>query len=281
MAVDLLCSLGMVGASLAIAVAYAGRVSRRGWTHEARIERAGGSALLGRRPMEIAYWALRPLGRALVALGASANAVTWSSLALAVTAGAAIAAGHYGVGAAFMAASSLGDALDGMIARETGTASAAGEVLDAAVDRYAELLFLGGIALEGRSSPALLALAFAATAGAIMVSYSTAKAEALGVTPPRGAMRREERAVYLVLGAALVPVAAAATARWELPGWVGRAPLFLSLGLVAVVGNLSAVRRFRAIAAAVRRPSTTVRAHEDDGRTLARDAHAATSDAMR
>ena len=55
-----------------------------------------------------------------------------------------------------------------------------------------------------------------------MVSYSTAKAEALGVEPPRGAMRRQERAVYFVLGAALVPIVAAAAHRWGLPAFVER-----------------------------------------------------------
>lgn len=274
MAVDLLFSLAMVGAGLAVAVAYAGRVSRLGWTRHARVDRAGSSILLGRPLMEAAYWALRPVARVCIALGATANAITWTSLVLAAFAGGALATGHLGVGAALSALSSLGDALDGMVAREMGTASASGEVLDAAVDWYAELLFLGGVALYGRASPGLLVFAFAATAGAFMVSYSTAKAEALGVTPPRGAMRREERAVYFVLGAALVPVTVAIARTWGLPSWIQHAPLFVSLGLVAVVGNLSAVARFRLIA-------TAIRARDGDGRTLARDAHAATSDAMR
>lgn len=280
MAVDLLCSLGMVGAAVSVALAYGGRVSRQGWTRDARIDRAGGSILLGKGPMEAAYWALRPVARACIALGVTANAITWTSLVLAAAAAVALATGHLGVGAALSAVSSLGDALDGMVARETGTASDSGEVLDAVVDRYAELLFLGGVAMYGRASPALLALAFAAAAGALMVSYSTAKAEAFGVTPPRGAMRREERAVYLVLGATLAPICGAAARRWGLPSWIEQAPLFVSLGLVAVVGNLSAVRRFRSIAAAVRRPGA-VRARDQEPRPLARNAHAATSDAMR
>ena len=87
-----------------------------------------------------------------------------------------------------------------------------------------------------------------------MVSYSTAKAEALGVPAPRGAMRRQERAVYLVVGVGLVPVAAAACARMGLPLGSRALPLLAVLGLVAVVGNVSAVRRLRAIAEAVREP---------------------------
>jgi hypothetical protein len=89
-----------------------------------------------------------------------------------------------------------------------------------------------------------------AAVGGMMVSYSTAKAEALGVEPPRGAMRRQERAAACVLGATLVPPVAFACHRWGLPGWVATAPLAACLGLVAVVGNWSACRRLRAVALA-------------------------------
>lgn len=281
MEVDLLCSLGVIGASLAVAVAYAGRVSRRGSAHDARIDRAGRSPLLGKSAMEMAYWAMHPVARGCIALGLSANAISWASLALAGAAGASLATGHFGVGAALSAVSSLGDALDGMVARETGTASDSGEVLDAAIDRYAELFFLGGVILYARLNPLTLLLALGATTGSVMVSYSTAKAEALGVVPPRGAMRRQERAVYFLLGAALVPIVAAAAHRWGLPSFVERLPLLVCLGLVAVVGNVSAVRRFRTIAAAVHRHGPAASPADGDARTLSRDAHVAASDAMR
>jgi CDP-diacylglycerol--glycerol-3-phosphate 3-phosphatidyltransferase len=250
--VDLACSVALLAAALSVAAAYARHVTRSGAVHYARIERAGGSPLLSKGMLETGYWALGPAARACVALGVSADAVSWWSLALAGAGGLSIALGHYGVGAVAGAASFVCDALDGMVARATGSASDAGEVLDAAIDRYAELLFLGGIVLHERGDALLVTLALAATAGSMMVSYSTAKAEALGVEPPRGAMRRQERAAYFVLGAALVPLAAAASARWSLPAWVGRLPLLGVLGLVAVVGNVSAVERLRTIAAAVR-----------------------------
>ena len=84
-----------------------------------------------------------------------------------------------------------------------------------------------------------------------MVSYTTAKAEAMGVAPPRGAMRRAERAVYLMVGAALTPVASALFA--DSPSLALRElPIILALTIVAVVANISAVQRLAAIAAALR-----------------------------
>jgi CDP-diacylglycerol---glycerol-3-phosphate 3-phosphatidyltransferase len=278
---DLVFALGLAMATLVIAVAYAGRVSRAGAARESRIERAGGSPLLGKAAMEMGYWAMRPVARACVAIGLSANAVSWISLALAAAAGVALGAGAFGVAAVISLASSACDALDGMIARDTGTASDSGEVLDAAIDRYAELFFFGGVVFHERLDPFAVVLTLAATAGAMMVSYSTAKAEALGVTAPRGAMRRQERAVYLVIGVALVPIAAATCARFGLPLWLGRAPLFAVLALVAIVGNVSAIRRLRAVAEEVRKPTPAWAKTSNGAKAIARDTHAAAGDALR
>jgi CDP-diacylglycerol--glycerol-3-phosphate 3-phosphatidyltransferase len=279
--IDLAFSLGLAMATLVIAVSYAGRVSRVGAARESRIEQAGSSPLLGKAAMEMGYWAMRPVAQVCIALGLSANVVSWISLALAALAGVSLAAGAFGLAAVVSLASSACDALDGMIARDTGTASDAGEVLDAAVDRYSELFFFGGIVLHERFDPFAIALTLAATAGAIMVSYSTAKAEALGVAAPRGAMRRQERAVYLVVGVALVPIVASACARAGLPAWIARAPLFAVLALVAVVGNVSAVRRLKAIAEAVRKPRAARAKMSNEANAMTRDPHAAAGDAVR
>jgi len=278
--IDLACSLGLLAAVMVVAVTYAGRVSQRGpWTH-ARLLRAGSSPLLGMRAVEMGYWAMRPAARALIALGITANAISWTSLALAAAAGAALALGHFGVGAVLSVGSSVCDGLDGLVARETGTASDSGEVLDATVDRYAELIFFGGVAFHERHDALAIILTLAATSGAIMVSYATAKAEALRVTVSRGALRRQERAVYLALGVGLVPIAAAVVARWGLAPWLPRVPLLAVLTLVASVGNASAVRRLRAVAEAVHKP-TSVSSHPRDAKAIARDAHAAAGDAFR
>jgi CDP-diacylglycerol--glycerol-3-phosphate 3-phosphatidyltransferase len=249
--IDLACSLALVASALGVTAAYGARVVRAGQAHSARVDRAGSSPLLGLGVQQMGYWAMRPIAGACVALGVSANAVSWASLVLAGAAGLALATTHFGVGAILSLASSACDALDGMVARETGTASDAGEVLDATVDRYAELFFTGGVAFSLRDDPVALLLALVATAGAVMVSYATAKAEALRVEAPRGMMRRQERAVYLMLGALLVPITTAASARWGFPGWIATAPMLVALALVGVLGNASAVYRLRVVAGRV------------------------------
>lgn len=139
-----------------------------------------------------------------------------------------------------------GDALDGAIARRTRTASEAGEVLDAAVDRYGEFAFLAGLAFWFRADSAPLVVTLLAVLASFMVSYSTAKAEALQLEAPRGSMRRTERAVFLILGAGLSPLAAKLN-----PAWFS-SPTIAAIGIVAIGGNVSAVRRLAAIARAAR-----------------------------
>jgi CDP-diacylglycerol--glycerol-3-phosphate 3-phosphatidyltransferase len=249
--IDLACSLGILALVAAAGAAYGVQKSRAGAARFDRVDQAGASALLGKGVMEAGYWSLQPAGRALVAMGLTANGVTLCSLVLGLLAAAALSLGHFGVGAALTAAATLGDALDGIVARQTGTAGGAGEVFDAAVDRYQEFFFLSGLAVFFRADGVALALTLLAVIGSFMVSYGTAKAEALGVASPRGAMRRVERAVYLDAGVLFGPIAGAVAARFGLPAWVEHAPILLALGLVGAVGNVSAVRRLMAVARAV------------------------------
>ena len=86
--------------------------------------------------------------------------------------------------------------------------------------------------------------------GSFMVSYGSAKAEALGVAVPRGAMRRAERAVWLCGGALLSPLAAALGESAGVAPWIGEAPMLFALAMVALVSNVSAARRLSAVARA-------------------------------
>ena len=282
--IDCACSLAIAALALVVGAAYARRVSRAGVASHPRVDRAGSSPFLGKGLMQMGYWAMAPLASACIALGVSANAVSWCSLACGAAAALGLARGHMGLGAAFAMASAVCDALDGMIARETGTASDSGEVLDATVDRYVELLFFAGLAYGVRADGALLGLVLFATAAAVMVSYATAKAEAFQVVAPRGAMRRQERAVYLVLGAALTPLASTVRIHWGLPTWTDRAPLVVALSLVSIVGNASAIRRLQYVARAVRScdGARSIGPRQiGDTRRFSDDAHATAGDLVR
>lgn len=247
-----LTSLGLLLFTLAIVAAYIIRSVLKGRAHFDRVNKQGSSMLLSKDMMEAAYWFFQPFGRALVFLRVTPNQISWASFVFGAIAGVCLAFGHFGSAAVFAAISAIFDSLDGLVARLTGTSSDAGEVLDAAVDRYAEFFFIGGLVVYYREIPALMILALFALIGSFMVSYSTAKAEALHVSPPKGSMRRPERAVYLTLGAALSPITIPMFEAYrEYPIAIGH-PMVLALCLVAVFSNISAIERLWAIAKAMR-----------------------------
>ena len=228
---------------------YGLRIASRGVFHSDRVSKIGGTAMVGRGIMDATYWAIDPVVRGLAALGVTPNGLTWSALVLGVGAGSALAFGWFGLATLLATLSTIGDILDGQVARLTNSGSHAGELLDAAVDRYTEFAFLAGLALVLRASWWQMALALGATLASFMVSYATAKAEALKVTPPRGLMRRHERAMYLIIGIGLVPLVGPTLVARGLPYVT---TCLVSLAIVAVVGNLAAVLRMVRIGRALR-----------------------------
>ncbi|WP_394822569.1 CDP-alcohol phosphatidyltransferase family protein [Pendulispora albinea] len=250
--IDLVSSLALLSLLVAVVAAYGVRLVLRGEAHYARVDAAGSSPLLGRRLMEMAYWSLQPIARFCQRLGMGPNAISFISMGLALVAATALAFGHFGVAAVITAVASLGDALDGLVARNTGVASDAGEVLDATIDRYFEGVFLSGLAIFYRDDAILLALVLAALLGSFMVSYATAKAEACHAEVPRGWMRRQERAVYLNVGITIVPIVAALAPTGASIAWA-KVPMFAVLGIVAFFSNVSAIRRLYALTVSLRR----------------------------
>jgi phosphatidylglycerophosphate synthase len=235
-----------------IGVAYSVKLILKGRTRYDRVNRQGGSVLMGRGMMEVGYWALQPVAKLLVFLHVTPNQISWASLVFGGISGTALAYGYFGFAALFACYSAFMDCLDGMVARMTEVASDAGEVLDAAVDRYVEFFFLAGLILYYREEPIFQTIALFALAGSFMVSYSTAKAEALHIPPPPGIMRRPERAFYLTLGAAL--------STFPIP-WLDRYfsfskpvgyPLLLATAAIAILSNISAIERLWTIGRAMR-----------------------------
>jgi CDP-diacylglycerol--glycerol-3-phosphate 3-phosphatidyltransferase len=248
---DIHFAFGMFGLLAVTIVAYGVRLLVRGRARHSRTDADGGSVFLDKRAMEMGYWMLGPVVKALAALEITPNQVTLFSLVPALLGAIAAAFGWFALACLLFTMGSLCDILDGVLARHTGAASDAGEVIDAAVDRYLEFLFLAGVAVYYRTHWMVLVLVLGALLGSYMVSYTTAKAEAMDVPPPRGSMRRAERAVYLLTGAALTAITRVVFA--GSPSHALRElPILFALSLVGVVTNVSAVQRFAAIAAALR-----------------------------
>jgi CDP-diacylglycerol--glycerol-3-phosphate 3-phosphatidyltransferase len=228
---------------VALIAGYTIRVSRYGKFRSERVRGVGGTVLVGENIMQATYWAIDPVVRGLVRIGAIPNAVTYAALVFGLAAGAAVAAGWFGLACLLATFSTISDILDGQVARVTGTGSNAGELLDAVVDRYTEFAFLAGFIVFARDSAVQLSLALAALIASFMISYASAKAEALQVAVPRGLMRRHERATYLTLASGLTPlIGPPLHAQWAI---LPTTTVFLiGLGLVGVVGNLAALQRF-------------------------------------
>ncbi|MGD0835973.1 MAG: CDP-alcohol phosphatidyltransferase family protein [Polyangia bacterium] len=252
--VDLICSLILSGFVILVASTWSLFALLPARAGNQRLEGHGG-VMLGRGIMEVAYKLFNPLVNLLYGARVTPNMVTAFSLAPAAASAILIALGHFGAGALLATGSGFCDMFDGMLARRYNSMSDVGELFDAAVDRYVEYLLLAGLAVYFRNMPLADVICLGAILGAFMVSYATAKAEALGVAPPKGAMRRAERAVYVIFGCGLAPL-------WQLlvpssPRFatlsLGReAPVELAMLVVAVVANVSAIRRMLRIAELVR-----------------------------
>jgi CDP-diacylglycerol---glycerol-3-phosphate 3-phosphatidyltransferase len=113
----------------------------------------------------------------------------------------------YWVGAAVFVVGSVLDILDGALARAGGKATPFGAFLDSTTDRVGEGAMLGAIALvfSRQDHPVALAATFAAVAGSFLVSYTRARAEALGLQAAVGFGSRAERVVMITIGLVFAP----------------------------------------------------------------------------
>jgi len=113
----------------------------------------------------------------------------------------------YWVGAGLFVIGSILDILDGALARSSGKGTPFGAFLDSTTDRIGEGFILGAIALilSREGNEVALAFTVAAVAGSFLVSYTRAKAEALGVDAEVGLGSRAERVIIIVAGLILAP----------------------------------------------------------------------------
>ena len=94
------------------------------------------------------------------------------------------------------------DALDGALARKLGRKQGGfGAYLDSTLDRLAEVILFGGFIYYyySQDEPTMLAVAYVAITGSLMVSYSRAKAESLGYENKVGVASRVERYLLMIV----------------------------------------------------------------------------------
>jgi CDP-diacylglycerol--glycerol-3-phosphate 3-phosphatidyltransferase len=113
----------------------------------------------------------------------------------------------YWLGAVVFVVGSILDILDGALARAGGKTTPFGSFLDSTTDRVGEGAMLGAIALifARHGNEVALGATIAAIAGSFLVSYTRAKAEALGLRGDVGLGSRAERVVVITAGLVLAP----------------------------------------------------------------------------
>jgi CDP-diacylglycerol--glycerol-3-phosphate 3-phosphatidyltransferase len=142
------------------------------------------------------------IARVLGGWGVSPNTLTLFGYVLHLPVMYMLATGHLRLGGALFVIASAFDALDGSVAREMGQASTFGAFLDSVVDRFSEGTVLFGLLLYYLNSGARLepALIYLAVFGSLLVSYTRARAEGVGIACKEGLFTRFERVILLAAG---------------------------------------------------------------------------------
>lgn len=175
-------------------------------------------------------WIAAPLthiARWLEATGISPNALTIIGFGLTIVVAAILASGYLLWGGLLLIAAALFDTLDGALARYAGKTSVFGAFLDSVMDRFSEAITLIALIYYYSGQPdgrlAVILLAFTLV-GSLMVSYTRARAEAVGLELKEGFFQRTERIIVLIIGL---------VTGWMLP----------VLWILAIFTNLTAVQR--------------------------------------
>lgn len=162
---------------------------------------------------ETAYKIINPLVNLLVRLRITPNTITTIGLILNIVAAIVFIIGaefgergdlsYVGWGGLIILFAGLFDMLDGQVARIAKMTSKFGALYDSVLDRYSELIMFLGICYYLVSQNYFMSslFAFLGLVGSMMVSYTRARAEGLGIQCTVGLMQRPERVVIIGLSA--------------------------------------------------------------------------------
>jgi CDP-diacylglycerol--glycerol-3-phosphate 3-phosphatidyltransferase len=130
------------------------------------------------------------------------NAISMTGLVLNLAAAVLILERHFVIAAIAFIVGSIMDTLDGRYSRMSGKGSLFGAFLDSTLDRIEEGIVIAAIAwhLADSGEDVAAAACVLAVLGSLMVSYTRARAEALGVECKVGIATRPVRVVILSAG---------------------------------------------------------------------------------
>lgn len=199
------------------------------------------------------YVVINPIVRTLIRIGVTPNMVTTigflGNLAAAITVGyaayrsqtAPMEWGLLTLGGALIIGFSLFDMLDGQVARLGNMQSKFGAFYDSVLDRYCEFVTVGAVAYlmlcQGWDIAALLT--FLALMGSLLVSYTRARGEGLGVVCKIGFMQRPERVVLTALSLIACGICGQVGKTCFDPLWI----VAIVMGVMAFFTNMTAIAR--------------------------------------
>ncbi len=211
---------------------------------------------------------IRPMAR----LGITPNMLTGIGLLLSLLTAVVIAQGFLFTGGVLVLLAGVFDMFDGAMARVQHTATPFGAFFDSTLDRYSESVILFGLLWYTLQRPTnfrdmlwptsheqtwMILFIYIAIVGSLMVSYTKARAEGLGIECKVGFLARPERVVLLAIGLL-----------FGVSIWI--------LAILAVFSNMTAVERIVAVWRATQRtqhlhgkhfmPGQSIGAHENDRR---------------
>jgi CDP-diacylglycerol--glycerol-3-phosphate 3-phosphatidyltransferase len=145
-----------------------------------------------------------PLARAFIRAGIHPNVITTIGTLIVIGAGVAFGAGRIRLGGLLLLLSGVFDILDGQVARQGGMMTTFGAFYDSTLDRVGESAVFAGLALyfmQGGvptgQAPTAVAIAMTALVTSLLVSYTRARAEGLGLECTVGIAARAERILLL------------------------------------------------------------------------------------
>ena len=198
------------------------------------------------------YKIIGPTVHGMIKVGITPNVVTTTGLVLNIVAAAVLVYGGFygedgdfsyvGWGGLIILFAGLFDMMDGQVARLGNMTSTFGAMYDSVLDRYSELVTLGGICfcLIGHGYLIGAVITFAALIGSLMVSYVRARAEGLGLECKIGFMQRPERVVLTSLGLLICGVTATCATNLQFDAML---ILIVPMGFIAIFANVTAFAR--------------------------------------
>ena len=209
------------------------------------------------------YSLINPLVKGLIRIGFTPNLITVTGLILNIGVAVIFIKGaeqgnrgdvsYIGWAGALILFAGLFDMLDGQVARLGNMSSTFGALFDSVLDRYSELIMFLGICyyLVAHHYFFSSLAAFIALIGSMMISYTRARSEGLGIQNKGGLMQRPERVILIAVSALACGITGhfiGGNYKYYMPGipfhvFETMTIFTLPISVMAVLTNITAIKR--------------------------------------